>query len=75
MTLFKVFIWFFEQYGQATEEEAIENAAALLDQWSSHKGIEKLTDQFDKESTYASFSKQRMTNRTLSTYFLTVIKR
>ena len=69
-----MFTWGFEQYGQATEEEIIENTAALLEQWSLHKEIEKLIDRFDKALTYASFAKQGMTNGILCTYFLTVIK-
>ena len=47
MNFLEVFKWFYNQYGITTEEEIIKNMAKLLDNWSPHKGMEKLIDRFD----------------------------
>ena len=60
MAFLEVFEYFWDQYGQATEEEIIKNTASLFNQWSLHKGIEKLIDRFDQALTYVSFVKQGM---------------
>ena len=75
MTFLQVFDWFYDQYVIVTEEEIIENTAKLLDTWSLHKEMEKLINRLDKGVTYASFASQEIANHTITTYFLTVIKK
>ena len=65
---------FFDQYNQATEEEITKNTASLLDQWALPKGMEILIHHFNKVLTYAFFSEEIITNGTLCTYVLTVVK-
>ena len=57
------------------EEDIIENMAKLLDNWSSHEGMEKLIDCFDKSVAYASFAGQTTASNTIVTYYLKVIKK
>ena len=61
---------FYNQYGIATGEEIIENMAKLLDNWSPHKGTEKLINRFDKSVTYASYAGQATVSNTIVTYVL-----
>ena len=75
MKFLEVFKWFYNQYGIAAEEEIIQNMAKLLDNWSPHKGMEKLIDRFDKSVAYTSFAGQATASNTIVTYFLTIIKK
>ena len=75
MTILQVYEWFYDQYGLPTEEVTIKNTAKVLDNSSSHEGMEKLIDRFDKGVTYASFASQEIACHTTVTHFLTVIKK
>ena len=75
MSFLQVFKWFFGQYGIATKEEIIENTASLFDSWAPHEGMEIPIDRFDNVLTFASFARHALSNGTLCTYFLAVIKK
>ncbi len=75
MSFLNVVDYFWEQFGITTEEEIIKNTVKLLNPWQPHKGMEVLIDQFDQTQIYAFFAKNLMDDKTLITYFLTVIKK
>ena len=68
------FNYFWMQFGDATEEEIVDNTAKLLDPWQPQEGIEVLIDRFDKTQTYAFFARNIMDDKTLITYFPILVK-
>ena len=68
LTFLQVYEWFYDQYRLATEEETTKTTAKLLDNWSPHKGMEKLINRFDKGATYTAFASQEIANHIIVTY-------
>ena len=66
---------FWNIYGRATQEEALDNKNRDTTAWQSHQGFEALVAQIENCLVYEHFTKKPIPNEDLINAFLIVIKK